>query len=111
MIDIREIENREDFNSFIETNKDDLHLIKFGTEYCGPCKLMENRLKNLDSEKIGKTLLAEITICDDETEALANEFMINGVPVLAYIKDGEMKYKSVGVVSSDDVYKKINELS
>lgn len=111
MIDIREINNKDDFNSFIETNKGDLHFIKFGTEFCGPCKLMENRIKNLDKEKIGNTLFSEVTICDDDTEALANEFAVTSVPVFVYIKDGEIKHRSVGAISSEELYKKINELA
>lgn len=111
MIDIREINNKEDFNSFIDTNKDDLHFIKFGTEFCGPCKMMESRIKNLEKEKIGNTLFAEVTICDDDTEELAREFSITSVPVFIYIKGGEIKHRSVGATLTDELYKRINELS
>ena len=111
MIDIREIENRTDFDSFIETNKSDLHIVKFGAEWCGPCKLLETRIKNLDAEKIGNTLFAEINIGDDETEKLASDFGISNVPVLLYIKDDDIKHKSVGAVPTEELYKKINELS
>lgn len=111
MIDIRELNNREDFNSFIETNKSDLHVVKFGASWCGPCKLLETRLKNIDTEKIGSTLFGEVEICDEDTEQLAKDFNVSSIPVLAYIKDDDVKFMSTGAVSLDDVYKKINELS
>lgn len=111
MIDIIEIKNKEEFNRFIETKKDDLHFIKFSTEFCGPCKIMDNRIKNLEKEKVGNTLFAEVTIYDDDTEDLAREFSVTSVPVFIYIKGGEVKYRSVGVTSSDELYNRIKELA
>lgn len=111
MIDIREITSREDFNSFIETNKGDLHVVKFSANWCQPCKVLGQRIKNLDLEKIGKTLFAEIDVSDDATEELANEFGISNIPVMAYIKNGEVKTMTTGLVSTDDIYKKINEMA
>ena len=92
MIDIKEILGEKDFNDFLDYNPENLHVIKFGATWCGPCKSLESRMKNIDSDKIGNTLFAEIDISEnDECEEVAD--------------------RTVGLVTLDDIYNRINKLS
>lgn len=104
MITIRDLRTKTDFDSFIETEKESLHVIKFGAEWCQPCKLLETRLKNLDPEKVNGVLFGEVDICDDETEALSYEFGISNIPVMLFIVNGEVKETTRGSISTNDIY-------
>lgn len=108
MIDIKEILSEKDLNDFFDHNPDDLHVVKFGAEWCGPCKSLESRLKNIDSEKIGNTLFAEVDISEnDECETMAGNFGVSNIPCMIYFKNKEMVDRTVGLVPLDDIYTKI----
>jgi len=110
MIDIRKIEKNEDFENFISENKK--VCIKFSADWCQPCKTLGQRLKNIDSEKIGNTLFAEIDISEnEECEAIAEKYGVTNIPCMMYFKNGEMVDRSVGLVPLDDIYNRINKLS
>ena len=112
MIEIKEILSEKELNDFFYHNTDDLHVVKFGAEWCGPCKSLESRLKNLDSEKIGNTLFAEIDISEnDECEAISEKYGVTSIPCMIYFKNKEMADRSVGLVSLDDIYNRINKLA
>lgn len=112
MIEIKEILSEKELNDFFDHNPDDLHVVKFGAEWCMPCKTLESRLKNIDSEKIGNTLFAEIDISEnDECESIAEQYGITNIPCVIYFKDKEMVDRSVGLVPLDDIYNRINKLT
>lgn len=112
MIDIKEILSEKDLNEFFEHNQEDLHVVKFGAEWCQPCKTLGQRLKNIDSEKIGNTLFAEIDISEnDECEAISTNYSITSIPCMMYFKNKEMVDRTVGLVSLDDIYNRINKFS
>lgn len=111
MIDIIELKNEKDFNDFIEKDAQKVHVVKFGADWCGPCKILEQRLKNIDKERIGETLFAEVSIDDDETEAIAEKFGISNIPVLMYMLNKEVKHVSTGSVPLEEIYNRINEIA
>lgn len=111
MVNIKEITTTKDFNDFLSYNENDLHIVKFGADWCGPCKLLEQRLKNLDSTKIGNTLFAEISIDDQDSEemAIATNYGVTNIPVLLFIKNGNVVDRTVGALSSEKLYEYINK--
>ena len=112
MIEIKEVLSEKELNDFFDHNTDDLHVVKFGAEWCGPCKSLEARLKNLDSEKIGNTLFAEVDISEnDECETIAEKYGVSSIPCMIYFKNKEIADRTVGLVSLDDIYNRINKLN
>ena len=109
MINIRKINNRDEYNSFIDEEKEKLHIVKFGADWCGPCKLLEKTIANLDDEKTKDVLFGEVEICDEATEELAAEFGISNIPVMLYIIGGDVKGTTKGALRTNDIYNKINE--
>lgn len=104
---MRELNSYTDFNSFKEENKEALHIIKLGAEWCGPCKQMSNIISNLDKTKIGNTMFAEVDIENENNENIVSEFNVRSIPVLLFIKDGKLLEKKVGSLSTDMLYKTI----
>ena len=110
MINIRELKSVEDFHTFKELQGDELHIVKLSAPWCGPCKALGETIRNLDKDKIGTALFAEIDIDTDETEEVGIECRVRGVPVLIFYKNGEEAKRITGNVSADVLYNTINEL-
>ena len=110
MINVRELKSVEDFHKFRDAEGDELHIVKLSAPWCGPCKVLADTIRNLDRDKIGTALFAEIDIDTDETEEVGAECHVRGVPVLLYFKNGQELKRSVGAVQADEIYKNINEL-
>jgi thioredoxin 1 len=104
MIEVKEIKNQDEFNSFINMDKENLHVIKMGAEWCGPCRQLSNIIHNLDADKIGNTVFGEIDIDNDNTEDIVTEYKIRNIPVMLFIKNGELVHKSVGLINTDMIY-------
>jgi thioredoxin 1 len=109
MVTIREIKNLEDLKSFYAETPESLHLVKIGAKWCGPCRTLSDTLHNLDLNKIGDTLIADVDIDEEDNEDIAIEYNIRNIPVTLYVRNGEVLDKYVGATSADDIYKHIEE--
>ena len=108
MATIREINSIEEYNRFIEIKG--IKILKFGSEWCGPCRVLTDTIKNIDTEKVNDVIFAEINIENEEFDNICAELGIRGIPVLAYYKDGELKDKTTGLQSEDAIINKIATL-
>lgn len=108
MATIREINSIEEYNRFIEIKG--IKILKFGSEWCGPCKVLKDTIKNIDAEKVDDVIFAEIDVENEELYHICVELGIRGIPVLAYYKDGELKDKTTGLQSADAIISKIETL-
>lgn len=109
MIEIREIKNFEDLKSFYAEAPESLHLVKIGAPWCGPCRMLSDTLHNLDPNKIGDTLIADVNIDEEDNEDIAMEYNIKNIPVTLYVRNREVLVKYVGATSANDIYKLIEE--
>lgn len=110
MISTRVLKSVDDFHDFVNEKDGKLRICRLAAPWCNPCKVLGETIRNLDPEKIGNTLFAEIDIDTDETEEVGVECHVRGVPVLLYFKNGQELKRSVGAVQADEIYKNINEL-
>lgn len=95
-------------NEFNETVKSTpITIVKCGAEWCNPCKVLETKIDAL-AEKFPDVNFIKIDV-EDEPE-VATALRIRNVPVLLYYKDGELKDKTVGLVSDDTIIEKIEAL-
>ncbi len=71
-------------------------VIKFGAEWCGPCKVIEPIIKKLEAESQDPI----IGICDiDVSDEVGISYSIRNVPTILFFKDGEVVSKHVGVIT------------
>ena len=109
MANIRNINTADDYNELINT-KGSIICIKFSASWCGPCRVLTDTIKNIDTEKVEDVIFAEVNIENEEFDNLCAELGIRGIPVLAYYKDGELKDKTTGLQSADTIISKVESL-
>ena len=95
--------NSSNFESLV--SGDQLVVIDFWAQWCGPCKALGPTIEELATEYEGKAVIGK---CDvDENNDLAVQFGVMNIPMLVFVKNGEMVDTLVGRVPKEDIVKKI----
>lgn len=105
-MEIKKLKTADEYVSFIN-NKGSVNICKFSASWCGPCRVLERTLSELDQALARDANIAEIDVDNEEFSNICDEIGIRGVPVLAYYIDGELVDKTVGLQSASDIYNKI----
>jgi thioredoxin 1 len=86
-----------------------IEVIKIGTEWCGPCKMMKPTIQKLQ-EKYDETSGVKITEVDaDQDPDVAIKFSVRGVPTIIFLKDGSVDRKT-GIMSESQITEIITKL-
>lgn len=81
-------------------------ILDFWNQGCAPCQALGPVLEDL-SEK--EKDINFYSICIDEGEEAAKRFRVMTVPTLLFIKDGEVKKKTIGFRSKESITAVIEE--
>jgi thioredoxin 1 len=87
------------FNDIINSN--DLVLVDFYADWCGPCKMMSPILQEVKATLQEAVKIIKINV--DQHQDLASHFMVRGVPTLMLFKEGKMLWRQSGVLSTTDL--------
>ena len=80
-------------------------IYKVGSEWCGPCRLLKQELKDFD-------LVPIIEIDADENETFCEKYNIKNIPVLLLCnKEDDVVYRHVGFISKKELEEKIVDLN
>ena len=83
-------------------------IVDFWATWCGPCRMIAPILEEIAKEYDGKIKVGKANV--DEQMELAMEYKVEVIPTLFYFKDGQMKAKTVGVMTKEEILNKVNEL-
>ena len=73
----------------------------------GPCRMLSPTVDDIAAEHPEFTVVkCNVDDCDD----IALRFGIRSIPTLLYIKDGEVRDRTVGVVSKDEILERLGKL-
>ncbi len=89
----------EQFASTIEGN--DIVLVDFWAEWCGPCRLVAPELEKIQAEYEGKVKVVQLNI--DDSPGVASKYGIMSIPTIALFVDGDIKSQVVGARPKDDI--------
>jgi thioredoxin 1 len=69
-------------------------MVDFFAEWCGPCKMLAPALEELSVEMAGKAKVLKVDV--DRSPDLARQYEISGVPTVMIFKNGKAVEKMVG---------------
>ena len=101
---LTEINGKEHFAKLLESNPG-LLIIKFGAEWCGPCKKIEKQVYNW-FEKTNHKIQCVIIDVDESLELysfLKTKKMVNGIPAILCYEKGNLNYIPNDTVIGADV--------
>lgn len=84
---------------------EDLVVLDFWAEWCGPCKMIGPVIEELSSEYEGKAKIGKVNV-DKETQ-VSMKFGIRSIPTILFLKGGEIVDKQVGVTSKENLKSRI----
>ena len=103
---MKQIETISELNEAL--NKDDnLHIIKFYGTWCGPCRMIQSIIENI--EPLYKDVTFYEVNVDDCEEKLLEEYGITSVPVLLFYKGSLQVDKTLGAIPESKLREKIEE--
>ena len=85
--------SKEDFINCLQNNQG-AFIVKFGAEWCGPCKKIEGLVKNYMNQLPSNVTCAIIDV-DDNFEIYAffkNKKILGGIPAIFAYNKGNMNY-------------------
>lgn len=83
-------------------------VIDFWAPWCGPCRTLSPMLEAAAERYAGKLKVAKVNV--DEERTLATTFKVSSIPMLLYIKGGQVVDQSVGVPSRSDLDQRLLKL-
>jgi thioredoxin 1 len=101
------IESTEQFQKEILTNPG-LSIVDFWAERCGPCRMLGPIIEQL-AEEYKDVKIAKVNV--DQNQELAGAFQVSSIPVVYFIKNGQVIERIVGVNPATVYKEKIAEHS
>ena len=82
---------------FEQVKNDDIAVIDFSAEWCGPCKMLAPVMEELSEELAGQVEFYNADTDENMDLAMANK--VTNIPALFLIRDGQIVDKMVGFQS------------
>ena len=97
---------QDNLNDTISNN--DIVLVDFWAEWCGPCRTMSPIVDELAAEYEGRVVIGK---CDvEENDEITMKYGVRNIPTIVFLKGGEQVDKQVGACSKDALKAKIEKL-
>jgi thioredoxin 1 len=69
-------------------------MVDFWTPWCVPCRMISSMLETLAAEYDGRVVVAKVNI--DENPEWALKYGVQGIPVVLFVRDGQLVDRMVG---------------
>jgi len=95
--------NEGNFNELIN---DELVLVDFFANWCGPCKMLSPILEEISNDRSSVKI---VKIDVDECEKLARSYGIMSIPTLLLFKNGKLVNQKTGFMPKEELIRWIEE--
>ncbi len=96
-------------DNFAEIIKTDMPVIlDCNATWCGPCKALAPIIEEIAAEYDGRAVVCDVDV--EEAAGVAAQYRVRNVPTVLFLKNGELKDKSVGLVAKESLVEKLNPL-
>lgn len=92
-----------------ETTKG-VELIDFWAVWCGPCKVMEPILDELEADYKDKITITKLNVDDEANQAMVQKYNVMSIPTYLFVKDGEVKDQVIGAQQKAEMTKRLDAL-
>jgi thioredoxin 1 len=86
---------------------DQLVVVDFWAEWCGPCKMIAPFLEDLAREKEGQIRVAKVNI--DDNPLTPTKYGVRGIPTLMLFRNGEIAATKVGALPKTKLFEWVEE--
>lgn len=83
--------------------ENDLVLVNFSADWCGPCKIMAPILKDMSSAE--KVKLFRVNV--DASPEITHKFEIRDIPTVVFFKNGTKVHESLGLKSIEELREEV----
>ena len=83
-------------------------VVDFWATWCGPCKKIAPDVEALAEEYKAQVIIGKCYV--DDNDELTGRFGVRNIPTVLFIKDGEVKDKTVGAVTKAQLEEKVKAL-
>ena len=94
------------FQEIIQANN--VVMIDFWAEWCGPCKRVSPIVDELSEEYEGKAFIGKVDV--EENPETPEKYLIRNIPTILFFKDGELADKAIGALPKSDLENKLKAL-
>ena len=98
----------QNFDEAMAANQN-VMMVDFWAEWCGPCRAIAPVLEDLTRESAGTVTLAKVNV--DENPALAARYGIRSIPTILFVKQGKVADQVIGAVPRAQLKKKLDALA
>ncbi|TAG06461.1 MAG: thioredoxin [Cytophagia bacterium] len=85
--------NDDNFAQVLQDNE--VVMVDFWAEWCGPCKMIGPSIEELASEFEGRAVVAKMDV--DNNTIVPSEQNIRSIPAIFFFKNGKLVDKQIGV--------------
>ncbi len=98
--------DQSNFQETIQNNE--IVLVDFYAEWCGPCKSLHPTLEALAEDFDGRAIISKVNV--DSSPELSEQFGVRSIPALFYFKNGQVVGKQNGVQNKSTLSSNLEKL-
>ena len=86
---------------------DEVVIVDFWAEWCGPCKMIAPILEEIASEHADKVRIAKLNV--DDNPDVARRYDVMSIPTLIVFKDGQPAKRLIGAKGKGQLLQELDE--